>query len=205
MITPLPVLTDRFHDALKYASALHDTQVRKGSKIPYVAHLLAVTSIVLEAGGTEDEAIAAVLHDGPEDRGGLETLAYIRTKFGDVVGDIVEACSDTFEKPKPEWLERKNRYRAHLAKADRSALLVSAADKLHNGRSTLRDLRDEGPSVWSRFSATRDQTLDNYRKLIEVYMTAASDPRRRAVVAELDEIVARMSAIEFKPGFAASP
>jgi len=163
---------------------------------------LAVTSIVLDAGGTEEEAIAAVLHDGPEDQGGLETLADIRTRFGDVVGNIVEACSDTFVKPKPEWLPRKALYREHLAQADRSALLVSAADKLHNARSTLQDLREIGPLVWSRFSATREQTLDNYLKLIAVYMSATADPRRRAIVTELDTIVEQMSALAFKPALA---
>ena len=198
MITLPPVLTPRFHVALRYASALHDTQLRKGSNIPYIAHLLAVTGVVLEAGGTEDEAIAAVLHDGPEDRGGLETLASIRAHFGEVVADIVEACSDTFEDPKPEWGKRKELYREHLTHADRSTLLVSAADKLHNARSTLRDLREGGPVVWSRFSATREQTLENYRKLIEVYRSAANDPRRHAIVAELDGIVAKMSAIAVK-------
>lgn len=188
-----PVLSPRFHEALKYASELHETQTRKGSAIPYISHLLAVTGIVLEAGGTEAEAIAAVLHDGPEDRGGLKTLAYIREHFGATVADIVEGCSDTFETPKPPWIERKRAYREHLAKADRSTLLVSASDKLHNSRATLRDLKAEGPSVWSRFSARPDETLANYRDLIAVYKSGASDARRDPIVAELTKIVQEMS------------
>lgn len=181
-----------FHDALTYASALHSTQGRKGTTIPYVAHLLAVASIVMEAGGSEDEAIAALLHDGPEDQGGEKTLAEIRTRFGDTVADIVSNCSDTFEDPKPEWAERKRKYLEHLQSADTGTLLVSCADKLHNARATLRDLRDQGSSVWSKFSATREQTLGNYAGLIEAYESSTPDPRRTGIVHELRDIVAQM-------------
>jgi (p)ppGpp synthase/HD superfamily hydrolase len=198
-ITKPPVLSPQFHNALAYASALHETQRRKGSHIPYVAHLLAVTSIVLEAGGSEDEAIAAMLHDGPEDRGGVETLDEIQSRFGETVAAIVAGCSDTFETPKPPWEERKRRYREHLKTAGRSVLLVSAADKLHNSRATLRDLKVEGPSVWARFSATREQTLENYLSLIDVYAAGAGDPRRNALVDELRVIVAEMSASIYEP------
>jgi (p)ppGpp synthase/HD superfamily hydrolase len=187
-ILEVPV-SQRFHDALAYASLLHSTQGRKGTTIPYVAHLLAVAGIVMEAGGTEDEAIAALLHDGPEDQGGEKTLAEIRRRFGEPVAHIVGECSDTFEEPKPEWSERKRRYLEHLRKADRGTLLVSAADKLHNARATLRDLRDHGISVWSRFSATREQTLANYDGLIAAYQNAIADSRRSAIVRELRETV----------------
>jgi (p)ppGpp synthase/HD superfamily hydrolase len=190
-------VTSRFHDALAYASQLHATQARKGAEIPYVAHLLAVASIVLEAGGSEDEAIAALLHDGPEDQGGEATLAEIRRRFGNVVAEIVAGCSDTLAEPKPPWEERKRDYIAHLRRADASTLLVSAADKVHNARSTLRDLREFGPSVWERFSATREQTLTNYRQLIAAYADApAGDPRRAGLVRELRELVDGMEHAE---------
>lgn len=185
-------VSQRFHDALAYASALHSTQARKGAEIPYVAHLLAVASIVMEAGGDEDEAIAALLHDGPEDQGGEKTLENIRQRFGDTVANIVAGCTDTFEDPKPPWEERKRAYIEHLRTADRSILLVSAADKVHNARATLRDLREHGASVWERFSATRDQTLANYRGLIMAYKNGAKDKRRKAMVCELGELVDQM-------------
>ena len=114
-VTPNPLrLSARFEDALAYAAHLHAGQPRKDTAIPYVAHLLAVCSLVLEDGGDEDEAIAALLHDGPEDAGGHETLEEIRRRFGDRVADIVADCSDTFETPKPPWRERKEAYLAHL-------------------------------------------------------------------------------------------
>lgn len=183
-------VSQRFHAALAYASELHASQRRKGTMIPYVAHLLAVTSIVLEAGGTEDEAIAALLHDGPEDQGGEKTLEEIRRRFGDRVAKTVAACSDTFEDPKPEWEKRKRDYIEHLAQADESTLLVSAADKLHNARATLRDVRQLGEIVWRRFSATREQTLENYRNLIAAYKSARPDDRRTGVVSELGDVLA---------------
>jgi (p)ppGpp synthase/HD superfamily hydrolase len=175
-----------FHDALAYASALHANQFRKGTTIPYVSHLLAVASIVLEAGGTEDEAIAALLHDGPEDQGGERTLDAIRRRFGATVADIVAACSDTFENPKPEWRKRKQTYVEHLKKSTCSTLLVSAADKLHNARATLRDLTQEGPVVWKRFSATPHEILENYANLIGAYRCAEKDSRRDQIVEELE-------------------
>lgn len=147
----------------------------------------------MEAGGSEDEAIAALLHDGPEDQGGETTLAEIRKRFGNSVADIVSNCSDTFEDPKPEWPERKRKYIEHLRTADSGTLLVSCADKLHNARATLRDLLKEGPSVWDRFSATREETLGNYAGLIKAYESAPPDPRRTGLVDELRSIVKEMS------------
>jgi (p)ppGpp synthase/HD superfamily hydrolase len=185
-------VSQRFHDALSYASTLHASQARKATTIPYVAHLLAVAAIVMEAGGDEDEAIAALLHDGPEDQGGEETLEEIRRRFGDRIANIVAECSDTFEDPKPEWELRKAAYRARLGSADKSSLLVSASDKLHNARATLRDLRLHGASVWDRFSATREQTLENYRSLIEAYERGETDDRRTDVVRELREVIDQM-------------
>ncbi len=132
---------DRFHDALSYASRLHAAQRRKGGQVPYVAHLLAVTAIVLEHGGNEDEAVAALLHDAVEDQGGAPRLAEIRARFGVVVADIVAGCTDADTTPKPPWQERKDRYLAHLPAAGRSVQLVAAADKLHNLRSLIEDYR----------------------------------------------------------------
>jgi len=141
-------LSKRFEDALVYATRLHASQTRKGTDIPYVSHLLAVASLVIEAGGTEDEAIAALLHDGPEDQGGLPTLKEIRDRFGVPVGKIVAACSDTFEQEKPAWHQRKQDYLDHLADATASVRLVSCADKLHNARTILADYRRYGETLW---------------------------------------------------------
>jgi len=187
-------VSERFHNALAYASQLHATQARKGTEIPYISHLMAVAAIVMEACGTEDEAIAALLHDAAEDQGGLPRLADIRSRFGSTVGDIVEHCSDTFEKPKPPWEARKSAYHERLRGADASTLLVSIADKLHNARATLHDLQTSGPAVWERFSAPRERTLWNYRTLLEIYRSGADDSRRQPLVrqlrATLDEIEA---------------
>ena len=148
-------LSERFDDAVAYANRVHGNQRRKGSEVPYLSHLLAVASLVLEYGGDEDEAIAALLHDAPEDRGGAPLLEQIRERFGDRVAGIVEGCSDSLvEDPrqKEPWQFRKERYHEHLREtSDSSILLVSAADKLHNARATLNDVQRLGPSVWNRF------------------------------------------------------
>ena len=148
-----PRLTARFTDALTYAAHLHNTQVRKGGgDIPYIGHLLSVTALVIEAGGTETQAIAALLHDAAEDRGGADTLAEIESRFGRDVATIVDECSDTLIEPKPDWRPRKERYIARLDNVSPETILISLADKLDNARATLRDLRNDGPSVWERFS-----------------------------------------------------
>jgi (p)ppGpp synthase/HD superfamily hydrolase len=190
-------LTSRFHEAAKYASELHARQARKGGQIPYISHLFAVAGIVLEHGGTEDEAIAALLHDGPEDQGGLATLAHIRSAFGDEVARIVEACSDSLVDTsqngarKEPWAARKARYVAHLREADASTLLVSAADKLHNARSIQGD-HHAGQDVFARFSAPRDAVIANYFAMIDAYENGAADVRRAPIVAELRSIVERL-------------
>lgn len=191
----IPVF-QRFHDALAYASVMHATQARKGTQIPYISHLMAVAGIILEAGGTEDEAIAGLLHDGPEDQGGRERLAEICNKFGAHVGDIVEHCSDTFETPKPPWAVRKRRYADSLARADTSTLLVSVADKLHNARVTVSDLQSESDhaKIWGRFpNATPTDIIGNYRSLITAYERGAPDPRRDSLVRELAAAVDEMA------------
>lgn len=156
---------ERFDTALVFASRVHQGQLRKGTDVPYIAHVLGVASLALEYGATEDEAIGALLHDAVEDGGGEAMLAEIRAQFGDTVGDIVLGCSDSLvEDPsrKRPWLERKQDYVAHVAEASPSVCLVSAADKLHNVRAITRDYRAHGDAVWARFSGEREGTLWYY-------------------------------------------
>lgn len=183
--------TPRFRDALLYAAQLHATQVRKGSGTPYLAHLLAVAAIVLEHGGDEDEAIAALLHDAIEDQGGDATRQEIRRRFGPRVTQIVDECTDTDLEPKPPWRARKEAYLAHLPQASASARLVSAADKLHNARSILADYRQHGESVWQRFQGGRDGTLWYYAELARIFHEAGRLPLNdelALVVAELEQL-----------------
>jgi (p)ppGpp synthase/HD superfamily hydrolase len=188
-------LTDRFLDAVRYAARVHSGQPRKGTHIPYLGHLLAVASLVIDAGGTEDEAIAALLHDAAEDQGGRRRLEDIRTHFGSRVADIVESCSDSLEedpKKKAPWRERKQHYIDHLAAEDDiSTYLISSADKLHNARSMLDDYRVVGDRLWSRFSRDggRDRIVWNYRQLIGVYNAGPADPRRSSIVRRLTDVV----------------
>lgn len=163
------VLSSRFEGALILATRLHTNQVRKGARIPYIAHLLAVTALVLEDGGDEDQAIAALLHDAVEDQGGIETLDVIRRRFGVRVAHIVEGCSDSFKYPKPPWWERKVNYLRHLREADIDVLRVSLADKLHNACSILRDLQQNGDVIWERFKGGKDGTIWYYRSLVAIF------------------------------------
>ncbi len=173
-----PLLHTRFQSALTYAARLHVAQVRKTTKVPYVSHLLGVCALVVEAGGDEDEAIAALLHDAIEDqpRGG-KTKEDIRRKFGDRVLEIVIALSDAETHPKRPWIDRKKEYiqraRIHSAAARR----VSLADKLHNTRAILADYREMGDVVWDRFSAPRDDVLWYYRSLVDAYADADDNER----------------------------
>lgn len=190
-------LSTRFEEALVFATRLHATQQRKGTEIPYVSHLLAVASLVIEAGGNEDEAIAALLHDGPEDQGGLRTLKEIRDRFGVPVGKIVAACSDTFDAKKPAWRARKETYLAHLREAAPSVLLVSCADKLHNARAILADYRRHGEALWSRFNAGRDDILWYYGELARFFVNQGPDRlagELALVVEQLNDEVARSAA-----------
>ena len=189
--TPLPVLGERFDEALTLARTLHAEQVRRDTAIPYLAHLLAVAALVLEDGGDEEEAIAAVLHDAVEDQGGSSTLEDIRRRFGDQVADIVDACSDTDEVPKPPWPERKQAYIDHLPSLERSALRVSLADKLHNARAILFDLRHLGEAVWERFSTgSADDQLWYYDELARVYEARSAGPMAAELRRTVDEIAA---------------
>jgi (p)ppGpp synthase/HD superfamily hydrolase len=188
--------------ALDLAFELHAGQTRKGSGVPYFGHLLGVTSIVIETGGTEDEAIAALLHDAAEDQGGRETLERIRAEFGDAVANIVESCSDSLGKPKPPWRQRKMAYLEHLEDASEPALHVSLADKLHNVRTIVVDYRDAGEALWERFNAERDEVLAYYRALATIFsrrMPGALATELSVTVAELDELVAAASPASASP------
>ena len=171
------MLTSTFEKALTYAHRAHAGQVRKGSGVPYISHLLAVAALVLEAGGSEIEAIGALLHDAVEDQGGRERLDEIQKEFGPEVAAIVEGCSDAFESPKPEWWERKRKYLAHLPEASPSVIKVSVADKLHNARTFLADYREIGEALWSRFKTGKEGMLWYYQEIIQVYRKYPIVPR----------------------------
>ena len=183
------VLTERFEKALIYSCVVHAGQLRKGTEIPYISHLLAVASIVLEHGGSEDEAIAALLHDAVEDAGGKPRLEDIRHRFGDAVAAIVEGCSDSDTIPKPPWKERKEKYIAHVRNASPSVCLVSAADKLHNARAIRQDYRQLGEILWNRFNGSRDEILWYYRSLIRAFRDRGTSP---ALINELDRVVSEI-------------
>ena len=163
-------LGPRFQRAFQFAGEKHAGQTRKASSIPYIAHLMGVASLVLEFGGDEDLAIAALLHDVVEDCGGAPMLKEVRRKFGSRVAKIVEGCTDSDTEPKPPWRERKETYIRHLESADAETRLVSAADKLNNVRSILSDYREVGESIWDRFNGGREGTLWYYRALLEEFL-----------------------------------
>lgn len=171
--SPQDRFTDHFLSALKYAFHLHKNQVRKSKDIPYFAHLMGVTAMVLEAGGDEEEAIAALLHDAVEDQGGRARLTEIQELFGKGVADIVDGCTDAYQTPKPPWRDRKEAYLQHLENASPSVILVSLADKVHNARSIYHDLKKEGPLVWERFNGGKEGTLWYYRRLVEMFQPHA--------------------------------
>jgi (p)ppGpp synthase/HD superfamily hydrolase len=165
----MTVLTVRFDDALSYASRIHREQRRKGTDIPYVAHLLAVASLTLQHGGTEDQAIAALLHDAAEDQGGEERLADIRSRYGEAVADIVDDCTDAMVEPKPPWRPRKEAYLASLEHKPETSLLVSLADKTHNATAIVQDLRVHGDALWSRFTGGKEGSIWYYGRLGEIF------------------------------------
>lgn len=160
-----PPLGERFEEAFLLANRLHAEQKRKISGAPYMSHLLSVAALVLQDGGGEDEAIAALLHDAAEDQGGEETLALIKEKFGEKIAQIVEDCSDTFEIPKPPWKDRKEAHIARIKKVPPPSIRVILADKLHNARALLRELRAQGDGVWDSFTGNKEGTLWYYRTL----------------------------------------
>ena len=163
-------LGQRFLKAFFFAAEKHRGQPRKASTSPYVAHLIGVASLVLEAGGDEDLAIAALLHDVVEDCGGAKMLKEVHRRFGKRVAEIVDGCTDAYVMPKPEWRKRKETYIHRLRNETADTRLVSAADKLNNVRSILSDYREVGESVWSRFNGGRDGTLWYYRTLRDEFL-----------------------------------
>ncbi len=195
-------LTDRYTQALTYAAEIHADQVRKGpDQIPYISHLLAASSLVLEAGGSEDEAIAALLHDAAEDQGGEARLVDIEKHFGATVAGIVRECSDSMSDDpgaKEEWLARKTRYLEHLKTSTPSALLVTAADKTHNARSLVSDIRLFGIDYLEPFTATPEQTVWYYSQVLNILADREVSPRLVSVLAEsvdqMRELISRSTA-----------
>jgi (p)ppGpp synthase/HD superfamily hydrolase len=186
------MLTARFEDALVFAARLHNDHRRRGvEQIPYLAHLMSVAALVLEDGGGEDEAIAALLHDAIEDRGDRTDLAELSRRFGSQVTMIVEACSDTDQRPKPPWLGRKQAYIERLESAPPEVLRVACADKVHNVRSTIADLRVHGDATWRKFGSSVEQQLWYYRTLSELFVRRLPGP----LSAELDRLVAELPAL----------
>jgi (p)ppGpp synthase/HD superfamily hydrolase len=191
------ILSGRFEEALVWAAQLHRDQWRKGTPVPYVAHLLGVSSIALQYGADEDEAIAALLHDAVEDQGGEPTLLEIQRRFGDRVAAIVAGCTDAMIQPKPPWRQRKETYLAHLPQASPSVRLVSAADKLHNARAIASDYRLLGETLWSRFTGGRAGTLWYYRALVEAFRTTDGTT---SLVEELDRVVSDFERLAAQEG-----
>jgi (p)ppGpp synthase/HD superfamily hydrolase len=199
----MAVVGKRFREALVLAAELHEHQKRKGGNIPYVAHLLAVAAIVLEHGGDEDEAIAALLHDAIEDAplelGANWVPNWLRFRFGERVLDIVEGCTDADVKPKPPWRARKEAYIARVRKEPASVILVSASDKLHNAGAILADYREIGDALWHRFNkdAGKAGTIGYYRGLVTAYQSTSHHPR---LVRELDAVVTQIEVETGYPG-----
>ena len=187
-------MTPRFAEAFLFAERLHCAQERKKTQVPTVSHLMAVTALVLENGGGENEAIAALLHDAAEDCGGHPVLEEIRRRFGDSVASIVEDCSDTLESPKPRWQPRKQSYLGHLETAPESTLLVSLADKVHNVRSLAFEYRRVGDRLWKRFTASQEETIWYYQSLLEIFRRRCPD-QHRPLVNELSRALRDLKAL----------
>lgn len=186
-----------FERALAFATRLHVPQTRKETDIPYISHLIGVAGLVLENGGNRDQAIAGLLHDAIEDRGvdypgGVDALrSDIESEFGSIVLRIVEGCTDAETIPKPPYRERKERYIAHLEEAPPEVLLVSCADKLHNARAIVADLRVMGNALFDRFNGGREGTLWYYESLLSVFDRRGPGP----LAAELRRTVATMTSL----------
>ena len=176
----IPAYSSSLLHALQFAGHIHAEQRRKGGNVPYLSHLMAVCALVLDYGGSETEAIGALLHDAAEDCGGREMLEKVRNTFGSKVAEIVEGCTDTFEDPKPDWRPRKEAYLQHLVLASDPVRTVACADKLHNLLCTVRDLREApGVTYWSRFTAGRDEQLWYYQGCLESFHKGNPPPMLR--------------------------
>jgi (p)ppGpp synthase/HD superfamily hydrolase len=174
--------------AFRYAAAKHAGQTRKQTAVPYLSHLMAVTSLVLEGGGDEQMAIAALLHDVVEDCGGTPRLREVRRKFGARVAKIVQGCTDSFSDPKLPWIVRKEEYLKRLKHEDVETRLVSASDKLHNVRSVITDYRQDGESIWKRFSGGREGTLWYYRALSDEFQRRKPNRITRELALAVQEL-----------------
>ena len=183
-------LSRQFEKALTYATRIHGGQLRKKTRIPYIAHILGVCAIAMEYGANETEAIGALLHDAVEDCGGAKRLRDIERKFGKDVAKIVDGCTDTDQTPKPPWRDRKKAYVAHVRHAPMSTKLVSASDKLHNVRAILMDYRQEGEKLWSRFNAGKQGALWYYRALVNAF--SGKSRRLSGLVQELDRTLTQL-------------
>ena len=193
-----PALGIRLQRAFRYAAEKHAGQTRKQTAVPCLSHLMAVASLVLEAGGDEDLAIAALLHDVVEDCGGMPRLREIHKMFGARVARIVEGCTDSFVEPKPEWIERKKGYLQEVKRADAETRLVSASDKLHNVRTILTDYRKDGDAIWQRFNGQKEGTLWYYRALCDEY-------QRRNRNRNTAELAIAVAELERETGWSARP
>lgn len=192
---PTARLSKRYAEAVEYAARLHADQVRKSTDIPYIAHLLSVSALVIDDGGTEDEAIAALLHDAAEDQGGEQALRDIEADFGERVAEIVLGCSDTLEQgEKPPWRARKQAYLDHLETADPGTLRVSLADKVDNTRAIRRDFHELGPAVFDRFKRPADEQLWYYRSLVEVFQRRYPGALAGELARTVDELEALVAA-----------
>ena len=188
-----PLYSGRLIDALGVAARLHADQRRKGSDVPYLSHLLGTCGIALDYGAGEEEAIAALLHDAIEDVQPTADARAAVAAFGPEVLRIVEGCTDSDTHPKPPWRARKEAYLAHVPEHDAPILLVSAADKLHNSRSIVADLRRFGSTTWDRFTGRRDGSLWYYRALVDAFRANPAHPRD--LVDELDRTVTEMESL----------
>ena len=191
--------TEKFFEALTYSCHIHENQARKGTEKPYISHILGVASIVFEYGGTETEAIGGLLHDAIEDGkdgidgidGGKKIRAEdLLAKFGKEITDIVVGCTEAQTDPKPAWKERKDAYIKHLLSASKSVHIVSAADKLYNTRSILNDYRELGEELWTRFNATKNESLWYYRSLADIFKIAGLAPK--PLIDELNRVVKKI-------------
>lgn len=187
----MTALTDLYARAVDYARMSHAAQFLKGSNIPYIYHLLGLSSLVIEFDGNEDQAIAGLLHDTLEECGAADE-AIIRAQFGDTVGDIASDCTDGTAEGKArrrDCVERKRTYVAHLRTSALHTFLVSVCDKLHNARAIGQDLEDPAvvTAVFDRFTGGRDGTLGYYQSLAEIFIT-----RSVAAARVLDSVLRRM-------------
>jgi (p)ppGpp synthase/HD superfamily hydrolase len=187
-------LGPRFNEAFLFAAEKHAGQTKKGTGVPYISHVMGVAGLVLEAGGDEEMAIAALLHDVVEDCGGLPMLKEVEQRFGSRVARIVDGCTDAYGYPKAPWRERKEKYLVRVRDEDDETRLVSAADKVHNTRAILMDYREIGDRVWERFAGKRDGSLWYYRSLADEFERRGSNRLTRElarVVAELEMLTGK--------------